>query len=232
MSAFTGSVQECLRHYVANPRDEKPGDALSSFTGAPFHPTVRRWINGTVTPHGDYLLAIMYFLEDRDYTVLELKGLNKSVKEVGWLIAHKVISIEEAQQAIGYPETSGLRRVLFGRGGTSKARLKKLGNLARQHRQAEGLHLVKAVNSPPKAASGKANGQYLSHDRLLQILADVVKAGLPLAELIVSDAFTAEERKRFRCMVGGDGTFRFSNALNRLCGEKAREVYSQRGPKE
>ena len=47
---------------------------------------------------------------------------------------------------------------------------------------------------------------------------------LPLAEYVESDACTPEERKLLRALAGIDGVFRLANVLNRLCGEKVREL--------
>jgi hypothetical protein len=58
--------------------------------------------------------------------------------------------------------------------------------------------------------------------KTLVILAGMVKAALPLAELVLTDEFSADDRAELRKLCGGDGVFRLSNRLSNLCGETAR----------
>ncbi len=62
----------------------------------------------------------------------------------------------------------------------------------------------------------------LSHDTILQSAAHLVQGLKPLLELIVSDAFTAEERAVLRELAGRDDIFKLSNVFDQLCSERAR----------
>lgn len=60
--------------------------------------------------------------------------------------------------------------------------------------------------------------------KFLESIAHLVKGLLPLAELIASNKFTSDDRRLLRELAMGSGVFRLSNALNKLCGEKARDL--------
>lgn len=64
----------------------------------------------------------------------------------------------------------------------------------------------------------------LEHAAVIESLALQIRALLPLAKIAASDAFSAEDRIRIRELAGGDGVFKASNLLTRLCSEKARTL--------
>jgi len=56
----------------------------------------------------------------------------------------------------------------------------------------------------------------------VESLAALVRAMLPLAERVLSDEYTEQDRERLRTLANEDGVFRLSNALNGLCGPRMR----------
>jgi hypothetical protein len=59
-------------------------------------------------------------------------------------------------------------------------------------------------------------------------LAALLERAYPLVRQLLEDA-TAEERQRLREVLGGDGLFNVSTALNLLCSERARLEGFKRG---
>lgn len=64
------------------------------------------------------------------------------------------------------------------------------------------------------------------HAAIIKSFAQSVLALTPLAKLLESDEFTAEERAQLRELSGGRGVFEFANSLYRLCGERSRREHS------
>ena len=56
----------------------------------------------------------------------------------------------------------------------------------------------------------------------IENLAACVRMMLPLAERVLSDEYTEQDRERLRTLANGDEVFRLSNALNGLCGPRMR----------
>ena len=79
-------------------------------------------------------------------------------------------------------------------------------------------------HAEPKAFKGNQTVHHMNGSRphLIEDLAALVRMALPLAECAVSDVYTDDDRERLRNMTQGDGIFRLSNALNGLCGSRAR----------
>lgn len=57
------------------------------------------------------------------------------------------------------------------------------------------------------------------HEEVLESLAHLVRASLPLAKMVHSEEFSSEERKSFRNLAGYTELFRLKNILNSLCSE-------------
>jgi hypothetical protein len=77
--------------------------------------------------------------------------------------------------------------------------------------------MVPVVSVPTSKNTASAKGA------ILQSLAAMVQAMLPLAKMVVSDTFTKEDRVQLRELSGGEGVFNLSNLLEQLCSESARK---------
>jgi hypothetical protein len=79
----------------------------------------------------------------------------------------------------------------------------------------------------------RATAGQTEHDKLIDELAQMVLAMLPLASRLVSDEFTEAERGQLRDVATTPaykfhGVFELSTCLNRLCGETARDFYARK----
>jgi len=77
------------------------------------------------------------------------------------------------------------------------------------------------ISEPEIAPTITSVTSLLSADPKL-LLASLLGASAPLAKVLLSEATTAEERSKFRELVGTEVLFELSNTLNALCSERAR----------
>lgn len=228
---FRGTTAECLKHYGGAIKNSGPDGAaarapMATFTGANER-TVRDWLLGRVPPVGKFIVKARYFLEQQRYAVSELKQLDPLVHELGRLMAHGAIGFDEAVKALGVPGDRYLLRILHG-GIVSMARatwVDAARKLVEERRDRMPVQYSRATAGPAKrlVISSAPGGRLSERELVLQALAGLVQLTIPLAERALSNSFSPEERARLRESTGGDGIFRLSNLLNRLCGEKARE---------
>lgn len=243
ISHFRGTTRECLAHYVAGLSTENGKGRqeilrpLTEFMGAKNILTTRRWVKGR-TLTGLRLIKARYFLEGLGYTVIELEKLPAAIRDFSRLIAHNVFTIENACADLGFPRSDRLLLLLRGDRKPSPERMTKIleivkayqplltdekgNNFNERYASASPVEIDGgAFLAPPEAAPVKkddATGNP-EHALILQALAKNLEIILPLAELVLTDIYTPEERRELRRHTD---VFRVSNALNRLCGEMAR----------
>jgi hypothetical protein len=73
----------------------------------------------------------------------------------------------------------------------------------------------------------RKGGGAMIHQQTIKETVKLMKKLIPLVKLIVSDEFTADERRQLRILLDYDGVFKLSNLINRLCSEKALELYKE-----
>lgn len=245
---FKGTTAECIQHL----RDSIQGDSpaarrtIAAFAGVN-EPSVRRWFAelNSCLPVGEPLVKIRFYLEFLGYEVEELQSLHPIIRDAARIVAFGAASIEEAVAAVGYTEgrngTDNILRIFRGAHGVSKERLDHLSSfvdlysdqLAEQKKMTQRVDLgdvgsldevqveQKATPLPVRLAPQQSSG---TRETLIEALAALVKATIPLAREISSDRFTPEERAKVRELTGGDGVFILANELYRLCGERSRSM--------
>jgi hypothetical protein len=233
---------------LGNSQSEKLYELMAQFTGATYK-TVLRWVAGENSPEGLFYIKAMFFLELLGCKIAELQYMKKvGSYDTAKALAYNLINLQEIAEGTGYPEHSAMR-AMGGRAGISDEKKEKLAKLAASRaellstavtlwKQRTVLKQCATVtpefepqgDEPKKKKEKKASlGQELqpeiidtSKAKVIATLAALIKAALPLAELVLSDSFSSEDRAFLRRLCGGDGVFRLSNQLNRLCGETAR----------
>ncbi|MBI4132245.1 MAG: hypothetical protein HY474_01290 [Candidatus Sungbacteria bacterium] len=225
---FRGNTETCLQHYGRTIKNEgKEGRTarapMTKFTGANER-TVRDWLLGRVPPVGKFMIRARYFLEGEHYGVQELERLDPLVCDLGRAIAQDRIGFDEAVQALGVPGDHYLLRILHG----------KIASMARATWVGKARQLLKTIGASAPAASTRSATKSASpvialpgsrpqaREAVLKSLAALIAASTPLAEIVLSDDFTAEDRQELRTLAGDDGIYRFSNMMERLCTEMAR----------
>lgn len=238
---FRGSTLECLAHYLKRlpPSTSRAGIAartpIVQFCQCA-RQTIRDWTLGQ-PPIGTNLIRVRYFLVADGYAVSEIEKLHPLVRELGQLLAYGVLSLDAIRQEMGYSNTKDVLATLHGkqRPNNFEQRISRLVNkyrpsIAQRLRDNQHIHSIPAPaasrTSPtgrrPEAKPSIVGSHPIDKRSVVESLAALIRAGLPLAELIESDVFSDQDRRQLRVLTGQNGVFRLANILNRLCGEEAR----------
>jgi len=247
---FMGSTEECLRHFVqAHPEINEPKtkefrvrNTISRLLDVS-QATAYDWFCKFNMPNGERLLRLRYFLELNGYRLSDRHYASEVLRVFSNHLALQAISLADAASYIGLLPSAVLS-IAMCRQGTSPQSEQKLVELVElnQEAAAEKLKAWQAtiesfgfaqppqeeIVAPVVQATEpvvKEVDKDVSKD-VIEILARLIQAACPLAELILSDNFSAEDRCRLRELTGNGRTnkvFELSNSLNRLCGERARK---------
>ena len=168
-----------------------------------------------------------------------------------------MISFDDIMHALEYATRDTLFGVLFGRDGVSESRSAKMREIFSEYyillaeEESKLSHLrdkvfprpgsapktemlleaptvqaeEKEVSATPVSTSMTTNGS--NHKVIIATLANLINAVRPLADLLLKDNFSGEEREELRRLTGGDGVFKVGNLLGRLSSETAR-VYGKK----
>ena len=234
---FTEKIQD-------NPESDNWRKFVTDFLGCT-NQNFRRWFRSEHPPEGEHLLRVRVLCELMGYCPIELAQLDVDIQIVARLIAFKIVDFAEVTKVLDLSKgRDALLDLLLGRNGTSKDRLARLTEFAKGYqatltsRQEQWRRklpslprdepAVVAVKPPVVSVRENlpTNGHLvLDKVKVVEMLAAQVKAMLPLAQLVVSDQFSAVERKLLRSLTANGlshGVFDLSTYLSRLCGEEAR----------
>ncbi|MCL4404174.1 hypothetical protein M1432_02430 [Patescibacteria group bacterium] len=226
---FQGNVMDCLRHFIAStdPRAETLAKKreLRDYAGVRTS-TVSRWAKGTQKPVGLPYLKTMFFLETKGYVVTEIGAMDGTVRAFGRLVAAGAIPFDAARQKLSYKHGDSLLRVLHGKEKAAPDKIRTMAAIVeaglKQARSADP-QMPKwdpALLHPQKTVSEK--------EMAVETMAYVAKLAVLFGSRVVSDDFTAEDRRRMRALAGDETFFRASNLMSQLCSEKAREIISKK----
>lgn len=203
---------------------------VCDFVGAA-RKSVRRWVAGSHTAKGVYELRLWYFLEAAGYDVPLVDEFNRYVAQ---LLAHSIITMDEARQYCGVLSDQTAFHILRGQTPMHPAvTLSELQELHDDELQASVASLAGKLQSAIVAEADESVEQLTDTPPadaisrvartsvLVTVLADQLKAVLPLTEIAIKD-WSAEERSTLRELVGDESMFVLSNNLNALCSERAR----------
>ncbi len=252
MSPIKGPTMKCLAHLHRVLRNEPDfydkRKRIAEFV-AVGEQAVTSWFTGKHPPVGSALLRARYYLEFLGYQVDELQNLNQAVNATGRLFTFKVLTLEEIAGMVGYAEgrngVDATLAVLRGVHTPSREKIAHLEALVELYKEklpdalkraprvldgvAERPSLqqkpagkqTNAVLSVPPVDASAMSTPFDVKDALIESFANSIKAMLPLAEYLISRC-TPEDRDKLRKLADGNGVFRLSTRLNRLCSETAR----------
>ncbi len=230
---YEGDTAECLAHYGNTlPRGRKAAQGRSEFATFMDSPdqAAYRWLTGKVRPRGENLLRARYFLFTKKYRVSELFDLDATLFEINCLMENGTISFNEIYDILRY-DKQGLFRVLRGDVGMSRVEREKLIELLEKTR---GKSREFAPNDFYESAFSEEDSIHIEglNERDLTIVAlqKLIESSIPLAELVLSDNFSDEDRRRLRSTMENDEVFHLANLLNGLCSKKAREIFLLKQP--
>lgn len=230
---FKGTTKECLAHAASTLEYEKLRSAIISFVGASSH-RVREWLGGKGFPKGLYLVKLRLFLVDQGYDCSDFKSLPTELKQLNYLVGYGIVSLSEVNERLGYHDEYEVLRLLTVKGrNVSGVRKRVLNVLYREKKESIEPDRHGAHNIPHTIPSKTtAMSEPVENTTLSEMLLGM-KAFIALTTPIIEEMLQAspEERRQFRQEIGTQRLFEFSNNLHRfselvnaLCSEKAREV--------
>ncbi len=243
MKPIQGSTKQCVAHLgkilKSDPDYYEKRRAMAAFLHLDDQ-TLHRWFKHGPVLIGESNLRVQYYLEFLGYGVKELQKMQPLFRDAGRLIAFDLISIGEMADYVGFECAPGSRsRTLFmvfrGARGTSPEKLERFAELVVKHTPAlaarqkatekpvqfESVVLETAVAAPEKPTLSETGTS-----AVIQSFAQSVAALVPLAELMVSDRYSAEDREQIRHLAGGNVS-RLSRLLTQLSGEAARNALAE-----
>lgn len=245
MAQRTMKTVDCLKDLVRRHEgDVAFRHAMSLLLGVNRDHTLQ-WFKHGMVPKGENLLRLRVFLEVCGYKVKELNSLEPHLRRLAILLGLQLTSLDHVVEETGLERDSVLR-VVLGRCGTSKQTKARIIALLEHSMEEHAFETVQEwrvrVGLPPLEhpvlpeepkiiqPEWSAKAELTDAHARLQVvfsLSILVRAVLPLAELVASDTFTSEDRRELHKLASPDGddvVFRTSTAFNRLCGEKAKKL--------
>ncbi len=204
--------------------------------------TGHQWFDANIMPKGENLLKLRLILELNGYYLVEKTSISPGIWKLGNLIALGSVSLEEARHVLGFKNVQDVYNLCFGKQKTSPERMASLENFCRLFETdpeskkeyqkklkqwQENSVFVKPGNKPVPESPTKTAPRLIERTAAIKSLAHLIRAAIPLAEYIVSDDFSIQERERLRELTKegrSNGVFDLSNLLNRLCTETARKA--------
>ena len=233
---FSGDTEQCYQHLMSQTFVRNPFPDFAEFVHCEPERIGYRWLR-RFSALGDNLMRLRYLLEALDYDVSELRVLDPVVRDLGRLFAYDIATIQDLAVALGYEGGGQTRKVLMGQRNVSEDRkvqaqefVDSFAGLVNEKRtqlaQLKSLIMEKephAAPSPAPARERPATKAPNVKEATIAAFSHGVQALIPLARLLMSDEFSADDRKRMRELAGANGVFDLSNLMTGLCGEKARD---------
>lgn len=227
-----GTTQECLAELrkKLGPR----ADGLVEQFCRVNRRTAQDWLRGQRLPEGERLVRLWTLLSTCGFEVIEVEDLDPTVASLVFLIGFNIVEAGTVKKTLGYEggQNQHLWRTLRGSSRMLSVKLKAAERLVAEHQevledtQARFPKLTTRPRQPTAPRNTHSNGRL----DLVEPLADLLKAALPLAREVESDRFSDKDRDRLRRVVGFEEFFALTNLLHRLGGPQARRVYSERRP--
>lgn len=227
---------------------------ISEFVGCSHDSSVIYWLSGKYQPHGTSFWKTVVFFHLIGYRVEEFEQLRMEYQKAVILMGAGMVSPEELAEVFGYESKQQVSQLLVVLRNNSQLSADKMtairtyvddnaSTVVEVKKQVQTdyrdvLLATQLTEVVPRAAPPEPAGQPeatpdvvagLSPEVTIAVLADLIKAALPLAQWLESDAATEDMRAQLRERSGraADGVFRLGNLLNRLCGERARQSLRQ-----
>lgn len=201
---------------------------VCDFVGAS-RSSVERWTANSNPAQGQFEIRLWHFVLAAGYQVPELRvpPFNEYLAE---LYAYSVITIEEAMQLSGVKNSQDVLQIMRGREPMQSVTVDELEEMYGQALKAKKQELqqqllpfvqvAQPVHPQLSLASDEFEAPTLAHDVLVPVLANMLLALAPLANLALTQ-WTPEQRSRLRELVGLSFVFSLSNDMNALCSERA-----------
>jgi hypothetical protein len=225
---FSGNVRQCLDHYAQTlptsksqvSKARKPlADACNISLELAY-----RWLLKGKMPIGSNLIRLRYFFHNLGYNVSEMEGMLPEVFNFGQVICLGHISFEDACQELGYTSVDTLYAVIKGVERPSRRKLEKMTSISQTY---IGKQAPDVLNRQSRQQSHQEHDMLLvvdSHQAIIDALRKQIEALLPLAQVVLSEDFSDDERRQLRRGIPDDGLYRTAQALHGLCSKKSRTL--------
>ena len=250
MSSVILTLNECLaafdqRFPIKKGNTER--ELLAQFTKSDSKRTLQRWFDGSNLPVGGKKWSAVVFFQLLGYKVAEFEKNRPVYQRAIEMFTLDLATSEEvatAFQLTGVDPKNRMYRVFDGNYDIRPERLRSIIKFTNSQMEDIGIakdlflevygelmvskpSLTTALPAPEKLTGVKIvtnvpSKKQVVPDVMIDTLANLIRAMLPLAALVASDTFTASDRALLRERAHGDGVFRLSNILDQLCGERAR----------
>lgn len=230
---FKGTTKECLAHIVQEQGHETVRRALLAYTSAS-RKAVSDWLKEKSSPLSLHFIKVRSFLQRAGYTVTDYEALPPELKKLSDLLGRGVITPEQANEALGYHDQYEVIRLVSTRGRhvmkSRRVAIEKLYRDAlRERTKQERSQTDLSIPATDREIAGSAPTRDTILPEMFLGMKSFVALTVPIAEEMLQAS--PEDRQRFRQEVGTKRLFDFSNNLHRfsqivnaLCSEKAREV--------
>lgn len=223
MSVLTGSTATCTKHYVSKIGKE-------SFIKECARLEVKRslalrWIQGQV-PTGVNLIRLQGLLQKNEYNLIDLPKKTSAGTSIRQLIAAGV-RIDVLGEILGYANPAPVLRLVRGEFELPADKEAKLNRYITtlNLKKPELIQSVQVSRLEAEDVNGHTREIGVPDStpkKLMQIGAAHVKALIPILEYLASDQSSAEDRRAFRQLTGGDGIQKLRHGLSLLSSETTR----------
>lgn len=246
MTVFRGDTSKCLAHLFSVSFDRDVREILAEFAGIS-PDTTQRWKTRVIKPAGESLIRVRHFLELCGYEVTEHENLDPVARELGRALAYGVASTEDIAEALDAPMIHRRHRVheyLIGRRrmmperrekakvynasleakvrAAREAWLKKLP-IVRKVRAAKPEDMVAAALPVARGLLALSGADAHGEKKfVIEAAAHLVLGLIPLADYLLSESCSEEDRKKLHELAGADSVLKLTTRLRRLCSETAR----------
>lgn len=237
----TGDIYHSLGQFLRNDTRLSRRAEVARFVKVDPNKTVKRWADRKQAAVGESLIRLRYFLELKGYRIPELESLEQPIYNIGKIFAFDVANLDDIIQMFefeaGHSGRSQTLDILHGKRGTSRERLQKarkfgeaFGGLLQekigQMKDSGSARAFQRPSEPDAAPRSLIRPADESHVAIMDAFTASMRAILPLAEYVLSNSFTAEERDRIRSSAGKNAS-RLSLLLTQLSNEAARSALTK-----
>lgn len=251
---LTACLQHLVAQYRTDAQQKaRLYEVLSSFVKCRTE-ILRTWVSGAVTPRKNEYIRLAAYLECLGYKITEREDMLAIVNRASHVFAFCNLSIEDVADLVGFTasesahkHTSLILRGIRTPGSQTTSRFESLVDLYEDDlkikiqevalppgwgrktpnwlKPQEKKPVVQEVETTaaPEVSETDACVR-IDKQQIIQTLAHGILTLRPLAQMVRSDQFTAEERAKLRELTGGDGVFELTNLLSALCSEHSRNI--------
>ncbi len=233
------ALEEAIRLFAAKANDSDKHEFCTFVDMLPA--TYTAWKNAPrIRPVGLGRVRIRHFLEYRGYHIDEIEGLKEPILSLSRILAFGVLTPAQLAVELGVKKERDIFTVLFSIVSPKLFRLNRIASIVQKYQDAlkEKLPVLSSRETVPAEPAvikqapvvpvrSQIDGPLTKETKraLIASFVALAKPLLPIAEFVLSEAFSAEDRKRVREMMDGDGVFKLSTLFRDLCSETTRNSH-------